>query len=261
MRAIEPSVKVVPWRQWACGATLLVACAASNAALVDRGGGLIYDTVLDVTWLQDANYAHTQGLPGLGQLKWDAALSWADQLVYQDTVRNLTLSNWRLPSIAPLNGVSFQFGTSTGGNRDDGYNISAPGTPYAGSTASELAYMYYNNLGNIARCPTSGWNDCRTTPVQLNAGPFINLFAAGYWTGSNQSLPFAPPDAWAFDMGDLYGVQGGFNGDTHRGAWAVMDGDVAALVPETSSFAMLAAGLLGLAALRGVRRQRAASQA
>ena len=26
------------------------------AALIDRGGGLIYDTVLDVTWLQDANY-------------------------------------------------------------------------------------------------------------------------------------------------------------------------------------------------------------
>ena len=31
----------------------------SNSSLIDRGGGLIYDTVLDVTWLQDANYAFT----------------------------------------------------------------------------------------------------------------------------------------------------------------------------------------------------------
>ena len=28
-----------------------------NAALYDRGNGLIYDDVLDITWLQDANYA------------------------------------------------------------------------------------------------------------------------------------------------------------------------------------------------------------
>jgi hypothetical protein len=26
----------------------------SNAELIDRGGELIYDTVLDITWLQDA---------------------------------------------------------------------------------------------------------------------------------------------------------------------------------------------------------------
>ena len=31
----------------------------SQAALYDRGNGLIYDDVLDITWLQDANYAKT----------------------------------------------------------------------------------------------------------------------------------------------------------------------------------------------------------
>ena len=30
-----------------------------HAALWDRGGGLIYDDVFDITWLQDANYAKT----------------------------------------------------------------------------------------------------------------------------------------------------------------------------------------------------------
>ena len=32
-----------------------------RAALIDRGGGLIYDDALNVTWLQDANYAKTSG--------------------------------------------------------------------------------------------------------------------------------------------------------------------------------------------------------
>ena len=34
---------------------------SANAALWDRGGGLVYDDVLNVTWLQDANYANTSG--------------------------------------------------------------------------------------------------------------------------------------------------------------------------------------------------------
>jgi len=33
----------------------------SNAGLIDRGEGMIYDDVLDITWLQDSNYAKTSG--------------------------------------------------------------------------------------------------------------------------------------------------------------------------------------------------------
>ena len=33
----------------------------AHAVLIDRGGGLIYDTILDVTWMQDANYINTTG--------------------------------------------------------------------------------------------------------------------------------------------------------------------------------------------------------
>ena len=41
------------------GALCLTACGigTSHAALIDRGGGLIYDDVLNITWLQDAGYA------------------------------------------------------------------------------------------------------------------------------------------------------------------------------------------------------------
>ena len=41
---------------------------AAQAALFDRGGGLIYDDVLNVTWLQDANYAKTSGYDADGDM-------------------------------------------------------------------------------------------------------------------------------------------------------------------------------------------------
>ena len=41
-------------------ATAIVVIAV-NARFIDRGNELIYDTVLDITWLQDANYVNTTG--------------------------------------------------------------------------------------------------------------------------------------------------------------------------------------------------------
>ena len=38
---------------------LLGISTSSQASLIDRGNGLLYDNVLDITWLQDANYART----------------------------------------------------------------------------------------------------------------------------------------------------------------------------------------------------------
>ena len=36
---------------------LSLAPMVTSAALIDRGGGLIYDESLDITWLQNANLA------------------------------------------------------------------------------------------------------------------------------------------------------------------------------------------------------------
>jgi hypothetical protein len=56
----------------------------SNAALFDRGGGLIYDDLLDITWLQYANYS--------GQtMTWDDATDWVGNLDYHG------YDDWRLP--------------------------------------------------------------------------------------------------------------------------------------------------------------------
>ncbi|MCQ8104703.1 hypothetical protein NP590_11350 [Methylomonas sp. SURF-2] len=241
--------------RFSIGLLLSFTSLTTQAALHDRGGGLIYDDVLNVTWLQDANYAATQGYSLLQNgryLSWYDALTWAENLTYFDSVRNVTWTDWRLPKITPLDPtIGWQMQISTNGDQDDAYNVSAPGTKYAGSTASELPYMFFNNLGNTSRCPVGfGFADCSTDSYlnyTLNTGIFINMEKGGYWTGSDENLPFK--DGWGFDMGAQWGLQGAFNAGVPRIAWAVRDGDVAA-VPLPSAIYMFAAAITGFLSLR-----------
>ncbi len=82
-------------------AALAVICVPfpASAALIDRGGGLFYDTVLDVTWLQDANYAQTVGFTPSGFIDdWATAVAWVEGVEYYDSVRDVIWDDWRLPS-------------------------------------------------------------------------------------------------------------------------------------------------------------------
>ena len=72
---------------------------SAQAALHDRGNGMIYDDVLDITWLQDANFCGTNptdpacvlGSPNAnGLMSWDNAKIWADNLVFGG------FDDWRL---------------------------------------------------------------------------------------------------------------------------------------------------------------------
>src|SRR5437879_5591769 len=76
----------------------------ASATLFDRGGGLIYDDVLNITWLQDANYAQTSGFDADGLMNWDNAKAWAAGLSYFDSVRNVTWTDWRLPYASVIAG-------------------------------------------------------------------------------------------------------------------------------------------------------------
>lgn len=77
----------------ALAAVGLMATGSAQAALLDRGGGLIYDDVLDITWLQGANYAKTSGYDADGRMNWSAANVWAEALSYGG------YSDWRLPTV------------------------------------------------------------------------------------------------------------------------------------------------------------------
>jgi hypothetical protein len=223
----------------------LVLSSPSEAYLVDRGHGLVYDTVLDVTWLLDANYAKTSGYHPTGLMTWEEANAWAGSLSYGGH------GNWRLPTLTPVNGVAFQYDFAIDGSTDWGYNITSPN--------SELAYMYHVNLLNrglytAAGDAQMGWDETPRTTVRdgvTNALiTFLNIDAEAFWT----NLAYAPDDidfAWAF--GFDFGVQSDLFKSGGYLAWAVHDGDVQ-FVPVPAAAWLLGSALI---ALGGVHRRGA----
>jgi len=85
----------------------------THATLWDRGGGLIYDDDLNITWLQNAGLG--------GNRSWDSAMAWASNLVYGG------YDDWRLPT--------------------------TPGTNYGYTSEGEIGDLYYTELGNSAEGP------------------------------------------------------------------------------------------------------------
>ena len=84
----------------------LILTAPSRAALQDRGSGLIYDDILDITWMEHANYSGET-------MTWSDAMNWADSFVFQG------YNDWRLPTS----------------------DISCTGYD---CTGSEMGHLYYN---------------------------------------------------------------------------------------------------------------------
>lgn len=162
----------------------------AGAALFDRGGGLIYDDVLNITWLQDAN------LNGL--LDWYTANSFAASL----SIGGVT--GWRLAS-ADVNG--------------DGAIQSCNGGGFNNCHDNELSYMYWvNGAGTY--------------------NPFINIQSNQYW--SSAGTAYNPSLAVGFNFASGYNVITEKTSPSY--AWAVHDGDVAA-IPEPETYAMMLVGL------------------
>ncbi|HHZ94212.1 MAG TPA: DUF1566 domain-containing protein [Flavobacteriales bacterium] len=125
----------------------LILSTSVNATLLSRlVGQAYYDTVLDITWLGDANYAMTSGYDDDGYMDWEDSLLWADQLVYAG------FDNWRLPSKKKTSDPFVE--TCIGYNCDD----------------TEMAFMFYVNLGG----------DGGATKLTGDQGPFVNI-RPEYW--------------------------------------------------------------------------------
>jgi len=225
--------------------------STASASLETRlGGQAVYDTDLNITWLADANLAasNTFGVGisnanGSGTMTWDQAQNWVAAM---DTANYLGYSDWRLPTVGPVNGSSFQYGFSNNGSTDFGYGNTSP--------MSEMAYMYYVNLGNLGYCTPNGGNPggCSEQPGWglTNVGPFTNLQPYAYWSGTE----YAPQP----DLASVFFTYRGSQLVDDKGynyyAWAVRSGDVAA-VPLPAAVWLFGSALSGLTLL-GVRRRR-----
>jgi hypothetical protein len=183
-----------------------------HAALIDRGDGMIYDDVLDVTWLQDATYLSNYYLD---------ALDWVEHLEHAG------YDDWRLPAVIASDGPDGQ------GNI---LNV----------TESEVSHLMIQTLGNTVNpAPPLG-----TPSVELSScGPFLDLTYEGcggehydhpWWLAASAEGPdltYWTYNIWAGEHRPHHTSHQGF-------VWAVRDGDVA--VPEPSIFMLFAIGLAGL---------------
>jgi hypothetical protein len=228
-------------------AALMSVAGGAQAALVgrdingnavagnDAGSVFLYDTVLNVTWLRDANSAQTSGYASYGRMSWATATDW---------VANLTVgsySDWRLPTMIDTGSSGCNYAN---GGTDCGYNVQ---TASGGTVYSEMASLWYDTLGNTAGSLT-------------NSGDFQNLQSYYYWFG----LQYAPSPSYSWVFNATDGLQY-VGANTELNALAVRSGDVSgtssatpSAVPIPAAAWLMASGLGALGVAARKRRAKAA---
>ncbi len=204
---------------------LLCWSGIANAELFDRGNGLIYDDVLNVTWLQDVNLAASNdfGIPEAnlsptspGEMSRETANQFIDAM---NAANYKGFSNWRLPKLLPVDGVELNAELSFDGSTDNSYNIFG--------INSELANLHYATLGNPGLFNTDGTTNTLCSGASRcinNSGPFINLDPLpnrGYWS---DAVDLQSGASWSF--GPALGRQIALNPFSSQRVWPVRDGDV-----------------------------------
>lgn len=212
---------------------------------VSNGFEAFYDTDLDITWLVAPN------LSGL-LYNNDGELSWLDAKAFMPQISIGGIGGWRLPSVQPQNGVTYNTTRSSLGDTDVGYNIK--------SVKSELSHLYYVTLGNTTSDLWPRIFD-RNTDVEIinNSGPFIDLGFQSFWYDELGDAQYQ--DGWRFSF------FGGYQADDYAKshaedkypqvyknlAWFVHSGDVGTPIPEPHTYALAIAGILTTVAARKKR--------
>jgi hypothetical protein len=221
-----------------CGSVLAFVSTTTNAVLIDRGGGLIYDSDQDLTWTQNA------GLSGV--VKLPEATAWAENLVFGG------FDDWRLPITTQFDDPTCSGDARVAQNFTFFYEVRLDCRGGEMELLTEAADPWNNPLFenvNITRYWTA-------TPYRDGIDPCVNY--------PNYDVPCTiEPDngdrtgfywQWGFT-----GYDGVFNGPAFkttlagtndRYAWAVREGDVLSAVPIPAAIYLFGSGLIGLFGIR-----------
>ncbi len=105
-----------------------------------------YDTVLNVTWLANANAGAGSSFDD-GFSASDAQMTWSNAMAWAASLDINGIDEWRLPTLSPIDGATFDTNFSNNASTDFGY---ADGTGWIdtnGNPVSALGHMFYVNLG------------------------------------------------------------------------------------------------------------------
>ncbi len=191
--------------------------AATNAALVDRGGGFLYDDVLDVTWLQGTG-GRGDGLGVTGQAIllcphcYDGSSPNAGP-VY--TWNGVDVTGWRLPK-----------------------RLLDPALDYD----SELGYMFRANLG-LTGALVPGGN--RVDITTASGAVVLGVTQDVYWMAEEWVTPGGFGFLWSWEI-DRSPQLSPLYQNNYGALWWVRDGDIAGVlqVPEPPALALAVLALL-----------------